>query len=100
MEDLLHDVIKEVPSLAVLAFIVWTFVKHLVQANNALKELHSDTMIRVEKMAHDLHETARDCHSVQMRSVDALARNSEALDHFSETIDKWAEHRPTNGRAA
>ena len=75
MEDLVREIAKEVPSLAVLVFIVYVFLKHISQSAQAMKDIHLD------------------CHDTQAKSVAALDRFGEKMDHLADVV----EERYTNG---
>ena len=73
MEDLIKDVIKQVPALAVLCFIVLQFLK-------------SQTTMRTE-----LSAISERCHEVQQSSVEATNKNTEALTAVVELAKQCRE---------
>lgn len=100
MEAIAEALIKEVPGLAIVGFIVWVFVKYLIQSSHSVRDVHVETMDRMEKMTTTLAGTARECHANQVTATRALERNSEALDRFGDKIDhltEAVETRYTNG---
>ncbi len=100
MEKVVEALIKEVPGLAIVGFIVWVFVKYLVQSSHSVRDVHKETMERMEKMTDALAGTAKDCHANQITATRALERNSESLDRFGDKLGHLTdvvEARYTNG---
>lgn len=73
MDDLAKEAVKQVPSLAVLCFIVWAFLKSMSRRDSAIERLHAE------------HIAARaDCR-------EALRDNTLALREFSTSVAKLAK---------
>jgi hypothetical protein len=70
LEQVVIEIAKEVPSLAVLAFIVWTFIGHIKTAATELRETHTR------------------CHETQMETAGALGRFGEQVDRLTEAVDR------------
>jgi len=45
MESLAVEVIKQVPSLGVLCFIVYVFLRHMEKRDAVIKEIHEDHLL-------------------------------------------------------
>ena len=60
METIASEVIKQVPSLGVLCFIVYFFLKHMEKRDAVIKEIHEDHLIerRDTRMAVDANTKA------------------------------------------
>ena len=75
MEQIVVEIAKEVPSLAVLAFIVWTFIGHIKGAAKELRETHTR------------------CHEIQGKTAAAIDRFGDKVDRLVDVV----EERYTNG---
>jgi hypothetical protein len=75
VEQFVVEVAKEVPSLAVLAFIVWTFIGHIKGAATELRETHTR------------------CHEIQGKTAAAMDRFGDKVDRLVDAV----EDRCTNG---
>lgn len=49
MESFLSEVAKQVPSLAVLCFVVWVFIRHLDKRSEALSKMHEEHLYAREE---------------------------------------------------
>lgn len=56
MENFLSEVAKQVPSLAVLCFVVWIFIKHLDKRSETLMEMHKEHLYAREQAKEAIKE--------------------------------------------
>ena len=71
MEDTLLEVIKQVPALVVLAWIVKSFVSYIRSRDQATKQLHSSMISTLEKNTTALAEV-----SLLLRKINGGSRGS------------------------
>ncbi len=65
MDSVLWELLKQVPALAVLAWVVYVFLKFI-------RQCEADRSENVKRLADD-------CHRIQQRAIDGLDRNTEIL---------------------
>ncbi len=69
METAVLEILKQVPALAVLAWLVTRFLNEIGKRDEVLKDLSAA------------------CHDVHQRSIVAVDRNSEALGRIESALD-------------
>lgn len=76
--------LKQVPALAVLAAVVWLFIK---------ERRDTITLLVEEQHVHGAHleHIARECHTVQRESTAALRANTQAIADLRTGLDAMRE---------
>ena len=77
MDNITSELIRQCPTLVVLAWLVWMFLKHLSQRDQMLKDL-----------GHDCHEVQRDAIKAINANSKALGENQRALDAVHWTLKR------------
>lgn len=80
MDQMLLEIAKQVPSLGVLCFIVWTFIGYLSKRDGMLKEMHEEHM----QSRNSMDETMRE-------NMDVTVKNSQAILALKEAIERLAK---------
>jgi hypothetical protein len=75
MENFLTEVAKQVPSLGVLCFIVWIFIKHLDKRAETLTEMHKEHLYAREQSREAVQDNTR-----------AMQENSEVISELKSVI--------------
>lgn len=75
--EFLTEAIKQVPSLAVLAFIVWIFVREM----NRWRDLFSE-------ISKTLDATAGRCHDLQTKTLELLGRWEEIIKRIEPKLNR------------
>jgi hypothetical protein len=79
-DSMIAEIAKQVPSLAVLCFVVWLFLNKLSIFVEAFKELHKE------------HVDAREQSRAAIRdNTSAMMENTKAMSHLVEVIDSLKE---------
>ena len=80
VEDVLIQAAKAVPSLAVLAFLVWGFLRHLGERNVSESTKTTAFLRHIETRDKALNATldviGRDSHEVQVAATNAIRENT------------------------
>jgi hypothetical protein len=77
MEAIGIELVKQVPSLGVLCFIVWVFIKHLGMKDDAFRVIHRESMEARELERQTIKENAT-----------ALKENTVATSALQHVIDQ------------
>ncbi len=75
MSELWTAVSDKAPNLAVLAFIVWIFLKHLKSYNSFLRDLQNENV-----------EARKHSREVIEKNTEAMGKNTEALREMSQVL--------------
>lgn len=85
--DPIFEIAKQVPSLAVLVYLVVQFLKSMKERDAQLGELHHEAMGEWEKTRQVID-----------KSTDALASNTSAMDRFSRSVERMEAHNKGDAR--
>jgi len=77
MEAFLTEVAKQVPSLGVLCFIVWIFIKHLDKRSETMNEMHREHLYAREQSKTAIQDNTQ-----------AMRQNSEAVGELRHVIQQ------------
>lgn len=83
MEQFLSEVGKQVPSLAVLAFVVWTYIKHMETSQKAWRE----TVVDINKQNLEDRALTRITMGENAR---ATAENTKAIAVLTQAVNSLA----------
>jgi len=103
MDALLTEVAKQVPSLVVLATIVWWFLSHLARERDAGAKLDEERQKALQHLSNNYHgfqmdmlartEAITDKVAEALdRNTDALARNTSAFERVDRLLDGAKDH--------
>jgi len=91
METFLTEVAKQVPSLGVLCFIVWIFIKHLSARDETLKEMHQEHLYAREQNRVAIKDNTQ----AMLSSNDLIGSLKYSVDDLKDVIKNKLTH---NGR--
>lgn len=77
--EFLTDAIKQVPGLAVLGFVVWIFLKHLKERDDAFSEVFRQINETNLEARIESHETIQRCTVVLEKNIETRAELVSAL---------------------
>jgi len=75
------QIAKQVPSLGVLVFIVWVFLKHNEKRDDAIKEMHKEHMEARNETRQCIRENSA-CNHDQKIIMQQMANNLDGLTQF------------------
>jgi hypothetical protein len=74
--SIVGEAVKQVPALAVLCFIVWSFVKQAGKFAEVMRDLHKEHIDARAESREAINENTR-----------AMQDNTQAMNHLVESID-------------
>lgn len=83
IEQVLMEVVKQIPALAVLAWLVHKGLSSLQERDQAF--------------ARALNEIGKDCHSVQERAIDAIQENTRMMGKVESLLAEVLRERDRSG---
>lgn len=81
MNGLLVEAVKQVPALAVLAFVVVVFLREIRLLRDSWQSI-------VSKLSETLSSTAKECHEVSDRMVNVTAQTNELIRRIEPKLAK------------
>ena len=76
-------VVGQVPSLAVLAVVVWMFLSYLENLSAEQTRERAASAIELGLMIDDIRTG---CHDIQVRAIDAMLDNTKMLGEVAEAV--------------
>jgi len=77
--ELLIEAVKQVPSLSVLALIVYFFLKEIRALRLSWESMIEKLSVTLSTTAKDCHETTREGYRISERSIEVAAKTNEIL---------------------
>jgi len=85
MDSLWAEVAKQIPSLAVLCFLVIAFIKHLTAEGDRGERMESSRNKALKEISDSCHESQRE---IVKETTMALARAATVIDRNAEVLGK------------
>ena len=79
--DLVIDILKQVPALTVLGWVVWRFLRHM-------ELLHSKHQEALDGFHSTLGTVAEKCHEVQRDAIAVMKDSSKVMGHLDGSVDR------------
>jgi len=85
--EFIDGVIKQVPALGVMAFIVWVFLRHMETRDKSIRDIHNEHIIARSETRIVLRENSE---AMKINAA-ALVQQSQKLHDVCEAVKKGSK---------